>query len=156
MTNVTVFEAENSLFIRKKFQNYAIKSNYNHEKIVNLFNNANTLSFIDLIFNYQDLIKEGYNKNFLKESLHLMLVIPFFLFLMTAIASILTIHTLKKSENLKFIIVGLAVCILVYYLKDLSLALGKTGRVPMILSIWSPVIALSFFAFVGILQINEK
>ena len=85
-----------------------------------------------------------------------MLVLPFFLFLMTAIASILTMHTLKRSENLKFIVVGLATCVLVYYLKDLSLALGKTGRIPMILSIWTPIIALGLFTFVGILQINEK
>lgn len=156
LTNVTVFEAENSLFIRKKFQNYAITSNYNHEKIINLFNNSNTLSFIDLVFNYNDLVNKGYNKTFLKESLHLMLVLPLFLFLMTAIASILTMHTLKKSENLKFLVVGLAVCVLVYYLKDLSLALGKTGRISMILSIWSPIIALGLFAFIGLLQINEK
>ena len=85
-----------------------------------------------------------------------MLVLPFFLLLMTAIASILTMHTLKKSENLKYIIVGLATCVLVYYLKDLSLALGKTGRIPMILSIRSPIIALALFTFIGILQINEK
>ena len=75
---------------------------------------------------------------------------------MTSIASILTMHTLKRSENLKFLVVGLMVCVLVYYLKDLSLALGKTGRIPIVLSIWSPIIALSFFTFIGILQINEK
>ena len=85
-----------------------------------------------------------------------MLVFPFFLFLMTGIASILTMHTLKRSENFKFIIVGLLTCVSVYYLKDLSIALGKTGRLPVILSIWSPVIALSFFTFIGIVQINEK
>ena len=65
-------------------------------------------------------------------------------------------HALKRSENYKFIVVGLITCILVYYLKDLSLALGKTGRIPMVLSIWSPIIALSLFTFAGILQINEK
>ena len=73
---------------------------------------------------------------------------------MTGIAAILTMHTIKRSENFKFIIVGLFVCVLVYYLKDLSLALGKTDRIPIILSIWSPVIALSFFTFIGVLQIN--
>ena len=85
-----------------------------------------------------------------------MLVLPFLLSLMTGIAAILTMHNLKKSENYKFLIVGLITCILVYYLKDLSLALGKTGRIPIILSIWSPIIALSLFSFIGILQINEK
>ena len=156
LTNAAVFESKNSVFVKKEFEKYKILSKYNHEKIINLFNNSNTISFIDLVFNYKELLDKGYNSSFLNESLHLMLVLPFFLFLMTAVASILTMHTLKRSENLKFIIVGLATCVLVYYFKDLSLALGKTGRIPIILSIWSPIVALSLFSFIGILQINEK
>ena len=141
---------------KKKYDKFFVNSNFNFEKINNLFNDANTLSFIDLVFNYNKLLKKGYNKNFLNETIHSMLVFPFFLFLMTGIASILTMHTLKTSDSFKFIIVGLITCIFVYYLKDLSIALGKTGRLPIILSIWSPVITLSFFTFIGILQINEK
>ena len=38
----------------------------------------------------------------------------------------------------------------------LFLALGKTGRIPLILAVWSPVLALSLFTVIGILQINEK
>ena len=85
-----------------------------------------------------------------------MLSLPFFLFLMTAIAAILTMHTQKKSDNLRFIILGLIISVLVYYFKDLSIALGKTDRIPLILSVWAPVIALSLFTFIGVLQINEK
>ena len=156
LEDVKLFKSENSVLIKKEYDTYIVHSNFNFEKINNLFNDANTLSFIDLIFNYNKLLNKGYNKNFLRESLHTMLVFPFFLFLMTGIASILTMHTLKKSDNFKFIIAGLITCIFVYYLKDLSIALGKTGRLPIILSIWSPVLALSFFTFIGILQINEK
>ena len=147
---------KNSTFEKEFYENFQIKSFYNYEKIINLFNNSNTLSFIDLAFKRDELLKKGYNDSFLKQSLHSMLVLPFLLFLMTGIASILTMHNLKKSENYKFILVGLITCALVYYLKDLSLALGKTGRIPIILSIWSPIIALSLFSFIGILQINEK
>ena len=85
-----------------------------------------------------------------------MLVLPFFLFLMTSLAAILTMSALKKTENFKFIILGLVFCVMVYYLKDLSIALGKTDRIPLILSIWTPIIALSLFTFIGVLQINEK
>ena len=46
--------------------------------------------------------------------------------------------------------------IIIYYLKDFSLALGQIDRIPLILSIWAPVIALSFFTFIGVLQINEN
>ena len=75
---------------------------------------------------------------------------------MTALASILTMNTLKRSENIKFIIIGLIASVLIFYFKDLSLALGQTERIPLILAIWAPIIALSLFTFVGVLQINEK
>ena len=77
-----------------------------------------------------------------------MLTLPFFLFLMTAIASILTMNTLKKSDNLKFIVLGLVISVLVYYFKDLSIALGQTDRIPLALSIWAPILALSLFTFI--------
>ena len=54
------------------------------------------------------------------------------------------------------IFIGLLLVILVYYLKDFSLALGQIERVPLILSIWAPIIALSLITLVGVIQINEK
>ena len=114
------------------------------------------MSFLDLVIDYNELLNTGYNKRFLNQSLHLLLSLPFFLFLMTALAAILTLNTLKKSDNFKFIVLGIIISVLIYYFKDLSLALGQTDRVPLILAIWSPIIALSFFTFIGVLQINEK
>ena len=54
------------------------------------------------------------------------------------------------------IVVGLVLVILVYYIKDFSLALGQIEKVPLVLSIWAPILALSLFTFVGVIQINEK
>ena len=106
--------------------------------------------------NKKNLIERGYNELFLNESKHKMLSLPFFLFFMTALASIFTMNTLKKDDNFRLTLIGLIVCVITFYLKDLSLALGQTERIPIILAIWSPIIALSFFSFIGILQINEK
>ena len=74
---------------------------------------------------------------------------------MTGIAAILTMHTLKNSNNLAYIILGLIVSVLVFYFKDLSLALGKTDRIPMTLHLGA-CHSFSFLVFIGILQINEK
>ena len=76
--------------------------------------------------------------------------------MMTALASILTMNTLKQSNNFAFIVAGIIACVAVYYFKDLSIALGQTDRIPLALSIWAPIIALSLFTFIGVLQINEK
>ena len=156
LNNVSIFKPIDGYLVRKDLDNYNINSIYNYEKISSLFKNFNTMSFLDLIFNYDDLLNNGYNKIFLKQSLHLLLSLPFFLFMMTALASILTMNTLKKSDNFKFIVLGLIISVIIFYFKDLSLALGQTDRIPLILSIWSPVIALSLFTFIGVLQINEK
>ena len=101
-------------------------------------------------------MNNGYSENFLNQSIHSMLSLPFFLFLMTALAAVLTLNTLKRSDNVKFIILGLMITVLIFYFKDLSLALGQTDRIPLTLAVWAPVIALSLFTFIGVLQINEK
>ena len=67
-------------------------------------------------------LNNGYNKNFLNQSLHSMLSLPFFLFLMTALASTLTLNTLKKSDNFKFIIIGILITILMFYFKVIIFA----------------------------------
>ena len=156
LKNVQILMPAGGVLKTKKKDNYEITSIYDFEKINSLFKNFNTVSFIKLITNYNDFIKNGYSKIFLTQSLHLMLSLPFFLFLMTALASIFTLNSLQKSDNFKLIVLGLITCVLTFYLKDLSLALGQTDRIPIILAIWSPVIALSFFTFIGVLQINEK
>ncbi len=156
LKNVTIFKLNNGIFKKSKTNTLNIESIYNYEKITSLFNNSDTMSFIELIIDYRKLLNNGYNERFLNQSLHTMLTLPFFLFLMTAIASILTMNTLKKSDNLKFIVLGLVISVLVYYFKDLSIALGQTDRIPLALSIWAPIIALSLFTFIGVLQINEK
>jgi len=154
--DVEIFKPINGVMTEDQLNTFKIETIYNYERINSLFRNFDTLSFIDLILNYDELIDSGYTRNFLNQSLHSMLSLPFFLFLMTAIASIITLNTLKKSNNFRFIVLGLIISALVFYAKDLSIALGQTDRIPLVLGVWAPVIALSLFTFIGVLQINEK
>ena len=85
-----------------------------------MFKNFDTLPFLEILVNYKYLLDNGYNKKLLDENLHTWLSFPFFLFMMTAIAAVLTMNTLKKSDNIKFIMIGIILCITVFYLKDLS------------------------------------
>ena len=154
--NAKFLKEEDNLFEKNDLENLKINSEYDYEKITSLFKNFETISFLDLTLNYNELIKFGYNDIVLKQILNLHLSLPFFLLMMTGLASIFSMNTLKNSSNLSYIILGLIVSVLTFYFKDLSLALGKTDRIPIILSIWAPVIILSFFTLIGIVQINEK
>ena len=156
LKNVKIVSFENGLIKETNKDLHSLNSIYNYDKIVNLFNNTDTFSFVDIIFNFKSMSEKGYSEEFLKQASHSMMTLPFYLFVMTALAAILTLHTMKNAESFKFIIMGLIISVIIYYFKDLSLALGKTDRIPLILSIWTPIIALSFLTLVGIIQINEK
>ena len=156
LNDVIILEILQNSSKELKIDQMSITSIYTYDKITSLFKNFDTLSFIDLIINYDELVDRGYNKIFLKQNLHSMLSMPFFLFIMTSLASILIMGTLKRSKNMKIVIFGLIICVLIYYLKDLSIALGQTNRIPLALASWVPIIVISMFSFVGILQINEK
>ncbi len=156
LKDVVIFFYIDNVLESKKLDNFILSSNYNYVKITSLFRNFDTMSFLDLILNYEKLNKQGYNKILLDQTLHSLLSLPFFFFLMTGLAAIISMGTLKRSENYKYIIFGLIISVLIFYLKDLSFALGQTDRIPLLLSIWAPILALGLFTFIGVLQINEK
>ena len=156
LEEVQIYKLVDGVFKIELHDKYVITSIYSYENILSLFNNADTFSFIEIIVNFKDMIDKGYNKQFLKQNMHSMMTLPFYLFVMTALATILSLHTMRTSENFKFILMGLVLTVFIYYFKDLSFALGKTDRIPLILSIWTPVLTLSFFTLIGVIQINEK
>ena len=64
LNDVSVVNLKNGNLKKDQTQELKIKSIYNYEKINNLFKNFDTMSFLDLIFNYNELIDNGYSKSF--------------------------------------------------------------------------------------------
>ena len=156
LNEVIIHTYEDEVLTENITDNYSIVTEYNYKKITSLFRNFDTMSFLDLITNYKNLQNQGYNKAYLDQNLNAMLSLPFFLFIMTALGSTLTMNNLKRSNSFTFLIVGLIACVAIYYFKDLSLALGQTNRISLSLAAWIPVITVGLFSSIGILQINEK
>ena len=96
LKNVTIFKPKNKIFKSETLQEYEIVSIYNFEKINSLFKNFNTMSFLNLVTNYDHLLNTGYNKKLLRRKFTLNDIYALFLFLMTALASIFTMYNLKK------------------------------------------------------------
>jgi lipopolysaccharide export system permease protein len=154
MKNAYIYDikSESSSFL----ENYYFYSENSSQKINSLFKNLNTISFVDLIFNYAQLHEKGYSKKLLSEKIHKFASLPIFLSLMVILASIFTIGSLRSKQNFYYIIVSILTCVAIYYFKDLSIALGQTDQISLILSIWMPIIIISLFCTIGVLQINEE
>ena len=146
------YEDNKTIFL----ENYEFKSNKILEKINSLYRNLNTVSFLNLVINYSQLNKKGYSKKILDEKINRFISLPFFLFLMVVLAAIFTIGSLKNKQNFYYILVSIMICVAIYYFKDLSVALGQTGKISLILSVWMPILVISLFCTIGVIQINEK
>ena len=73
LNEVLLFKISEQEIKKLELENMTIESKYTIEKIINLFKNLDTISFVDLITNYNQLLDKGYNKIFLNQSLHAIL-----------------------------------------------------------------------------------
>jgi len=140
----------------KFFENLDFKSGYDTARLNSLYKNLDTISFYSLLTDYKELVSKGYSKETLNEKLNIYFSMPVFFLLMVVLASIFTVGNVSKSQNLYYIFVSIIACVVIYYFKDLSIALGQTSRISLALSVWMPILAISLFCSIGIIQINEK
>ena len=140
----------------EKFETLIFESTFNKAKLNSIYSNLDTISFYRIMTEIDVLENKGYNVRLLKEKKHYYLSLPFFLVLMVCLASIFTLNSNDKRQNVYYIILSIITCVVIFYFKNFSMALGTTERIPLILSVWSPIIILTLFCSVGIIQINEK
>ena len=140
----------------KEFLTSEFDSTFSKDKLSSIYTNLNTISFYNLITNMDKLISKGYNQKLLQEKKHFYLSLPFFLILMVCLAGIFTLNSNDRRQNTYYILLSIIVCVIIFYFKNFSTALGTTEKIPLLVSVWSPVIILSLFCSVGVIQINEK
>ncbi len=148
------FDKEGNISIDSK-KNMEFNSFYNVQKLNNLFKNLDTISFIELLTEYKNLIVRGYEKVVISEKINSFFALPFFLALMTILAAIFTINN-RNSNNINYFMIAVLSCAIIYYMKDLSVALGKSDRISPEISVWIPIIVIGLINSIGLLQINEK
>ena len=150
--NAKIFEKNLST---EKFQ-YIIQSNFNYEKIQNLFSNLSSLSIfelIDLKENYEIL---NYSTTEVDMQIHKIISFPIYLTLMTILSSIIMFNTKSLKSSTFKISLGLFASVVVYYINNFFNVLGKTEKMSLFASIWIPLTILIFINFTLFYKINEK
>jgi len=65
-------------------------------------------------------------------------------------------NTKKTNSKIVKIIIGLFFSIAIYYINNLFNVMGATEKIPLMISIWTPLIGLSLINLIMIVNINEK
>ena len=150
--DVTVFENN----VSKKSDLIKFKSNFNQIKIESLFSNLSSLSLLklmDLRKNYKAL---NYSTVEVDMQIYKVATYPLFLVVMTILSSIIMLNTKKSNSRILKIVIGLFFSVIIYYINNFFNVMGSTEKLPLIVSIWTPIIFLSLINLIFLININEK
>jgi lipopolysaccharide export system permease protein len=146
---------KDNLLITKK-NPIIIKTNFNHEKINNLFSDIYTLDIIRLFDLKQDYEKLGYSSDEIYIHLLKLFTTPLIYAILTILSAIVMFNVNNTHSLLFHIIGGVLISVLIYYIIFFFTSLGNSGKIPTVLSVLFPIIILSFISIIGLININEK
>ena len=139
--------------IDKKF---LIRSNFNYNKINSLFSNLESLTIWELLKLKDDYEAVGYSVDEINIHLQKLYSYPFYLTIMSVLAIVIMLNIKSNKSKFFYILVGVFLSALVFYINHFADLLAKNQRLPIELSIWTPHLLLLIIVCIGLVRINEK
>ena len=145
---------QNNNYINK--EKLSLRTNFDSKRIKTLYSNLSALSLnelYDLRNNYKKL-----NYSVIDIELHLLKIIsyPLLLFLIAVFSSLIMLN-IKQVKGTTFkISIGLFFSVIIYYLNNFSYVLGTTEKLPIIFSLFLPMLVLALINFMMLFNVNEK
>ena len=136
--------------------NLSLGTHFDTQKINSLFRNLSSLNIIELLELKKDYETLGYSSKEVSLSLHKIYSYPIFLSLMVILSGILMLNIGRNRSNMFHVILGILLSVIIYYFYFLSSFFGQNGDLPVILSVWFPLIIILFISTIGLIRINEK
>ena len=150
--NATIFKNN----IIKKIDLIKFKSNFNQKRIESLFSNLSSLSLLQLIDLRQSYKSLNYSTIDVDMQIYKIATYPIFLVIMTILSSIIMLNTKKSNSKVLKIIIGLLFSVVIYYISNLFNVMGSTEKIPLMISIWTPIVFLALVNSIMLININEK
>ncbi len=141
---------------KKEIDLIIYKSNFDYERIQNLFSNLSSLSIFELFQLSKNYDLLNLSTTEIKLQIQKILSYPIYLCLMTFLACIIMFYSKKNKSNTLKISFGVFLSVLIYYLNNFFFVLGKTEKIQIIISIWLPLIVLTLINSMYSMKINEK
>ena len=142
--------------VRKIKNDFLFESNFNSEKINTLFSNLTSLTIWEL-FNLRDeYASVGYSVNEINLHLQKIYSFPVYLTILTIFASVLMLNVPFNKPKFFYLLMGIFLSVLIFYINHFSSLLGENNKLPITLSVWLPHVIVSILTGIGMVRINEK
>jgi lipopolysaccharide export system permease protein len=147
-----IFNNENS------YESEVLKlySNFDYQKIQNLFSNLSSLSLLKLFKLRKNYKLLNYSTTETDIQIHKIISYPIYLTLMTILAAIIMFNTKHFKNTTMKLAIGLFLSVIIYYINNFFYVMGNTEKISVTISIWLPLFFLSFVNIIIVKKINEK
>tara|TARA_B100000780_G_scaffold241782_1_gene184356 strand:+ start:1340 stop:2443 length:1104 start_codon:yes stop_codon:yes gene_type:complete len=132
------------------------KSNFNLEKINELYSNLNSLTLWDLQKLKNDYKKMNYSTLDIKIHQQKIYSNLIYFSLMTILSSIIMLNIGYNKSKVFHTILGILMSVLIYYINFFLKTLGENQKIPYLVAVWFPLFILLIFNTIGLIRINEK
>ncbi len=142
--------------LRTVEKNFKFETNFNSEKINTLFSNLNSLTLWELYKLRKDYNSVGYSISEINLHLQKIYSFPIYLSILTIFASVLMLKAPLNKPKLFYLLMGVFVSVIIFYINHFSSLLGENNKLPITLSVWLPLVIVSILTSIGMVTINEK
>ena len=133
-----------------------LKSNFDLRKINSLFSNLSSLTVFKLIELRKSYKILNYSLVDIDSHLYRVISYPIYLTLITIFSSIIMLNIGYQKNTFYKITLGIFLSVIIYYINYFLNILGTNEKIPLILSIFMPLVMLSIINSISIIKINEK
>ena len=139
-----------------KVKSYEYFSNFDYLKINNLYSNLSSLNILELLKNKRDYKLINYST--IEIDLHIQKIFsyPILLSIMTIFSCTIMLNIKHHRPKIFYIVGGIFMSVIIYYINFFFGVLGKNEQIPIILSVWLPIILLIIISLIGTTRLNEK
>lgn len=139
----------------ERFKAYQLDTNLSVQSIQDSFLDPKTLTFYTLR-SYGTLLEtSGLSATQYFMQWHALLARCLWLAVMVLLAATFSMTPIRSGGTMKLIVGGIAVTFLLYFLRDITYALGSSGNLPPLLAAWVPTLVTAFFATTKLLYSED-
>ena len=104
----------------------------------------------------KDYISVGYSINEIDLHLQKIYSFPIYLTILTIFASVLMLNVPINKPKIFYLLMGIFVSVLIFYINHFSSLLGENNKLPVVMSVWLPHVIVSILTAIGMVRVNEK
>ena len=150
---VQIIDKDNNIKIIEEMNFF---SNFNYKEINNLYSNLGSLTIWNLIELKKNYISINYSTTEIDYHVQRIVAYPFLITIITILSAILMLNLDTQKPKLFFVVVGILFSVIIYYINFFFGTMGKNEKIPLLVSVWTPIITLTIFSLIGMIRINEK